>query len=303
MKTTTLFKALILTLALITTSVMAGIAQTPSAAKAKTLKASGYAPVNGLKLYYEVHGEGKPIVLLHGSYMTIDMNFSELIPHLAKTRKVIALEMQGHGHTADIDRPISYDALADDVAGLLKYLKIDSADVLGYSLGGTVAFNFAIRHPKMLNRLIVVSSVHRYTGWSKAVLDVLKTIQPAAFDNTPLQTEYERVAPDPKHWHAFLDKYMKFDQEDFDLGADNIKKIKAPVLLIMGDNDGIGMDYKTELYRLCGGDVFADMQGLPASQLAVIPGATHVTLMMQTNKLTTFITPFLDGIVFKMPGM
>lgn len=303
MKNATLFKTLILTLALITTSIMTGMAQPGTASKAKTLKSSGLAPVNGLKLYYEVHGEGKPIVLLHGSYMTIDLNFSELIPELAKTRKVIVLEMQGHGRTADINRPISYKALADDVAALLKYLKVDSADVLGYSLGGTVAFDLAINHPEMVTKLIAVSTVHKYTGWSQAVRDVLKTIKPEFLDSTPLKTEYDRVAPDPKQWHAFLDKYMKFDQQDFDLGADNIKKIKAPVLLIMGDNDGVDMSYKAELYKLCGGDVFADMQGLPQSQLAIIPGSTHVTLMMQTDKLVPVIMPFLNGVTFKMPGM
>jgi pimeloyl-ACP methyl ester carboxylesterase len=303
MKNTTTFKAFLLTLALITASLMTAMAQPGATNKAKTLKTSGLAPVNGLKLYYEVHGAGKPIVLLHGSYMTIDLNFGELIPELAKTRKVIALEMQGHGRTADIDRPISYKALADDVAALLKYLKVDSADVLGYSLGGTVAFDLAIRHPEMVNKLIAVSTTHKYTGWSQAVRDVLKAIKPEFLDNTPLKTEYDRVAPDPKHWHAFLDKYMQFDQQDFDLGAENIRKIKSPVLLIMGDNDGVDMSYKAELYRLCGGDVFADMQGLPSSQLAIIPGSTHVTLMMQTDKLVPVILPFLNGVTFKMPGM
>jgi pimeloyl-ACP methyl ester carboxylesterase len=303
MKNATFFKAFLLTLALITASFMTGMAQPGTAGKAKTLKSSGLAPVNGLKLYYEVHGEGKPIVLLHGSYMTIDLNFGELIPQLAKNRKVIALEMQGHGRTADIDRPVSYKALSDDVAALLKYLKVDSADVLGYSLGGTVAFDLAINHPEMVNKLIAVSTVHKYTGWSQAVRDVLKTIKPEFLDGTPLKTEYDRVAPDPRQWHAFLDKYMKFDQQDFDLGAENIRKIKSPVLLIMGDNDGVDMSYKAELYKLCGGDVFADMQGLPQSQLAIIPGATHVTLMMQTDKLVPVIMPFLNGVTFKMPGM
>ena len=138
----------------------------------KTLKSSGYAPTNGLKMYYEVHGEGEPLVLLHGSFMTIDLNWSQMIPELAKTHKVIALEMQGHGRTADINRPFAFASLADDVAGLMKYLKIDSADLLGYSLGGTVAFELAIRHPDLVNRLIIISSAFKHDGWLPAARDI-----------------------------------------------------------------------------------------------------------------------------------
>ncbi len=306
MKTTTISKTILLILALVCTSIMIGSAQTTKQATkktvAKTLKSSGYAPVNGLKMYYEIHGTGKPIVLLHGSYMSIDLNYGELIPELAKTRKVIALEMQGHGRTADIDRPVSFTALADDVVKLLQYLKIDSADVLGYSLGGTVAFEMAIQHPEMVNKLIVISSVHKFKGWSEAVRNAMSGLSPEFLDATPLKTEYDRLAPDPKHWHSFLAKYIRLDQEDFDLGDEQIKALKVPVLLVMGDNDGVDINYKAALYKLCGGDVFADMAGLPPSQLAIVPGATHVTLMMQTDKLLSFIHPFLNGTTVQMPG-
>lgn len=286
-------KQFLLTLFIIIYAITAQAQQT-QAPGPKTLRSSGYAPVNGLKLYYEIHGEGQPLVLLHGSYMTIDLNWSQVIPELAKNHKVIALEMQGHGHTADIDRPISYKGLADDVAGLLKYLKIDSADVLGYSLGGTVAYEFAILHPAMLKKLVLISTVYKYNGWQKEVLDVLSTFKPEFFDQTPLKPAYEKVAPDPAHWRAFLTKYMTFDKENFDLGADNIKTIKAPTLLIMGDNDGVDLQHKAEMYRLAGGGVFGDMAGLPKSQLAILPGTTHVSLMMETDKLLSIITPFLS---------
>lgn len=269
-------------------------AQFKAAPKPNTLKSSGYAPVNGLKMYYEVHGQGKPLVLLHGSYMTIDLNYNAIIPVLAKSHQVIALEMQGHGRTADINRPFGYPAFADDVAGLLKHLKIDSADVLGYSLGGTVALQLAIRHPNTVSKLVIISSVYKHEGWIKVARDLFTTMKPEFFDATPLKTEYDRVAPDKAHWRAFVEKNIAFDNQPFDLGIENVKAIKSPVLLISGDNDGVDFYHLTEMYQAFGGGVFGDMAGLPKSQLAVLPAMTHVTLMMQTDKLASIILPFLD---------
>src|SRR6476660_6064433 len=139
---------------------------------------SGYAPVNGLKMYYEVYGSGKPLVLLHGAFNTIDMAFGMLIPELSKTRQVIAVEMQGHGRTADIDRPFSFESLADDVAALLKYLKIDSADIFGYSMGGVTAWQIAIRHPEVVRRLIITSAVYKYEGWTPETRAILPNLTP-----------------------------------------------------------------------------------------------------------------------------
>ncbi|RYD87800.1 MAG: alpha/beta hydrolase, partial [Sphingobacteriales bacterium] len=241
-------------------------------------QATGYAPVNGLNLYYEIHGEGTPLVLVHGSYMTV-AGWEELLPELAKKHKVIAFEMQGHGHTADIDRPFSYTAMADDIAKALKYLNIEKADVLGYSFGGTIAFELAITHPELVNRLVIVSSVYKYEGWLPQVRNALKGFKEDFFDNTPMKTAYDKVAPDKAHWHAFVKKMMQFDTQTFDLGAANIKNIKAPVLLLMGDNDGVDLNHTVEMYRLLGGGIFADMHGLPKSQLAIMPGKGHVALV------------------------
>jgi pimeloyl-ACP methyl ester carboxylesterase len=286
-------KTLILTLSLISIFFMAGRAQTSNGHTVNTPKASGYAPVNGLKMYYEIHGSGKPLVLIHGSYMNIDLNYGQLIPELAKKRQVIALEMQGHGRTADIDRPFSYPALAGDVAALLKYLKIDSADVLGYSLGATVALELAIEHPSLVNKLIIISSVYKYDGWIQAARDIFPTMKPEFLEHTPLKTEYDRLSPDKSHWTAFVTRMAKFDATSFDLGAEKIKQIKSPVLIISGDNDGVDLNHLADMYRLCGGGVFGDMAGLPKSQLAIVPGATHVSLMMETDKLNHLISPFL----------
>ena len=216
----------------------------------KTLKSSGYAPVNGLKMYYEIHGDGKPLVLLHGSYMTIDLNFAQLIPELAKKHKVIALEMQGHGRTGDIDRPYSYSSLASDIDGLLNHLKIDSADVLGYSLGGTVALELAIKHPKHVTSLVIISSVFRLDGWIQSARDLFPTIKPEFFEKTPLKTEYDRLAPDKSHWNDWVNKMVASEVVPFDLGADNMKALKCPVLIIKGDNDGIDLNHTAEMYRL-----------------------------------------------------
>jgi pimeloyl-ACP methyl ester carboxylesterase len=254
----------------------------------------GYAPVNGLNMYYEIHGEGEPILLLHGSFMTIDLNWGQLIPELAKTRKVIAVEMQGHGRTADIDRAFSYQALASDVAELIKYLEIDSADILGYSLGGTVAFQLAIQNPALVKKLILLSTVYKFDGWLPEVTAQIKSFTPTVFDNTPLITAYQKISPDPSYWHTFIEKMIRFETQHFDLGIEHIKSIQSPTLLVMGDNDGVQLSHITDMYQSLGGGVFGDMAGLPASQLAILPGKTHVSLMMDTEKIVSTILPFLD---------
>ncbi len=267
-------------------------AQSENAIKSNTLKSSGYAPVNGLNIYYEVHGEGEPIVLLHGAYMTINLNWGQIIPELAKTKKIIALELQGHGRTSDKGRPFSYAALADDVAGVMKYLNLDSADILGYSFGGTIAFQLAIQNPELVKKLIIVSTVFKYDGWLPEARDVFVSIEPEFLDNTPLKTEYDNIAPDPKQWHPFVTKFIKFDKEHFNLGEEKIKSIQSPTLLIMGDNDGVALEHKSEMYQLLGGDVFGDMAGLPKSHMAILPGTGHVSLMMETEKILALITTF-----------
>ncbi len=265
-----------------------------------TPASSGYAPVKGSKVYYEVYlptgqagGTGEPIVLLHGAYMTINSNWSELIPVLSKTRKVIALELDGHGHTPLSQRPMSYQTLSSDVAAVLKHLKTDSADILGFSYGGTVAFQFAIEHPAMTKKLIIISSTYKSEGWLDIMYTMLAGLQPDAFDNTPVKSEYIKVAPDTSNWHNFIATMLKFSGEKFNLGDDNIKNIKAPVLLIMGDNDGTDKKVVAETYSLLGGNVFGDVVGIPTSQLAILPAKGHGTLIMDTNAIAAMVSTFL----------
>ena len=294
MKTVTAKTIIFLMMLLTGISFLPAGAQQGTGKVVNTLKASGYAPVNGLKMYYEIHGTGKPIVLVHGSYMTIGMNYGELIPLLAQNHKVIVLEMQGHGRTADINRPFSYDALASDIAGLLRYLKIAHADILGYSLGATVALDFAIKYPAMTDNLIFISSAYKSDGWTEEARAIFQSMKAAFLDETPLKTEYDKLAPDKGHWHAFVDKMVQFDAAPFDLGADQVKAVRAPVLMIGGDNDGVDLHHVADMYRLLGGGIMGDMKGLPKSRLAIIPGTSHVSLMMQTDKLMPVITAFLD---------
>lgn len=254
---------------------------------------SSYAPVNGIRVYYEVYGEGMPLVLLHGAFYTIDMNWSQLIPELSKTRKVIAIEMQGHGHTPYSERKLSITSLASDVKGVMDYLKIDSADVAGYSMGGSVAYQFAVQNPTRLRRLVIISSTYKSNGWLPVVNGAFKNFKPEFFDNTPLHTAYDSVAPDKTKWRKFLAQMFAFADAPFNVGDSNIAKIKAPVLIISGDNDGLDKIELAKTYKLLGGGVSADLQPMPKSQLAIVPSRGHVSLMMDTPTILNYLNEFL----------
>src|SRR5882757_1209737 len=200
--------------------------------------ASGYAPVNGIKVYYEVYGEGKPLVLLHGAFYTIEMNWAQLIPELSKTRKVIAIEFQGHGHTPFSDRKLDLTTLASDVEGVMNYLKVDSADVAGYSMGGSVAYQLIIQSPKRVRKLVIISSTYKSSGWRPEIANAFKGMKPELFANSPMKAAYDAVAPDKTKWTKFLEQMIALAGKPFDMGETNIAKITSPVLLISGDNDG-----------------------------------------------------------------
>jgi pimeloyl-ACP methyl ester carboxylesterase len=252
---------------------------------------SGYAPVNGIKVYYEVYGEGRPLVLLHGAFYTIELNWEQLIPELSKTRKVIAIEMQGHGHSPFSDRELSITTLASDVEKVMDYLKIDSADVAGYSMGGSVAYQFAVQSPKRLRKLVIISSTYKTSGWLSVVNSAFKDFKPEFFDNTPLQTAYDAVAPDKTKWRMFLEQMFVFAKTHFNVGDSNIAKIAAPVLLISGDNDGLDKVELMKTYQLLGGGL-SDMEPMPKSHLAIVPSQGHVSLMMQTTTILNYLNDF-----------
>ena len=254
---------------------------------------SGYAPVSGIKVYYEVYGQGRPIVLLHGAFYTIEMNWGELIPELSKTRKVIAIEMQGHGHTPFSERKLDIATLASDVEGVMNYLKVDSADVAGFSMGGSVAYQFAVNYPKRLRKLVIISSTYKTNGWLPVVNGAFKNFKPEFFDNTPLHAAYDAAAPDKTKWRKFIEQMIAFAGVPFEVGDSNIAKITAPVLLISGDNDGLDKIELMKTYQLLGGGISADLAAMPKSQLAIVPSQGHVNLMMQTKTIFGYLDDFL----------
>ncbi len=256
---------------------------------------SGYAEVNGLKMYYEVYGEGKPIVLLHGSHLTIPLNWSHVIPLMAKDRKVIVTELQGHGRTRDIARELSYEGMADDVSGLLGHLKIDNADILGWSMGGGVAFQFAVRHPQQLRRLVVVSAPFAHDGWWPETEASFGTFTADMFKDTPIHQQYDSLGNDPARFADFVRKVISIDLKPYDWSKE-VKAIKAPLLMAIGDADGVRYEHALELFRAKGGGKQGDLHGLPQSRLAILPGTTHISMFMQhENWLIPMITDFLDS--------
>lgn len=260
---------------------------------------TGYAPVNGLKMYYEVHGSGDPVVLLHGSFMTITLNWSDWIEDLAKTRKVIAIEMQGHGRTADIDRDISDDLLADDVAGLLDHLKIKQADILGYSMGAGVAMQCAIRHPDKVRKVVSISGVMRQDGWVKEGSDAIASLTAEVFKGSPIETEYKKLSPTPDDFAKFIKHVVDSGKKPADISAEKFKATKAPIFFIHGDADGARLDHIAEMFRLKGGDVHGDLGSRPSSRLAILPDTTHVTLMSRVKMIVPMVNEFLDAKVEK----
>lgn len=255
---------------------------------------TGYAAVNGLKMYYEVYGNGKPIVLLHGSYMNIPLNWSHMIPLLANNRQVIVTEMQGHGRTKDISRELSYEGMADDVSALLKHLKIDSADILGYSMGGGVAFQFAVRHPEQLRRLVILSGTYAHDGWWPDVEAMYSTFTADMFKGTPIQKQYDSFGNDPARFADYVKKVISIDLKPYDWTKE-VKKIQAPLFMAIGDADGVRYEHALELFRAKGGGKMGDIHGLPKSRLAIIPGTTHIGMMQRTDWLIPMITDFLDS--------
>jgi pimeloyl-ACP methyl ester carboxylesterase len=267
----------------------------PALVSAQETPTVGYAPVNGLKMYYEVHGSGDPVVLLHGAYMTIPSNWTGWIEELSKKRKVIAVEMQGHGRTADIDRDLSSENLADDVAALLDYLKIPRADVIGFSMGGGVAMACAIRHPDKVRKVVSISAVLRNDGWVKEGVEALATLTPEVFKGSPIEAEYKKLSPTPDKFPEFVTHVIALASKPYDVGADKLKATKAPFFFIHGDADGVRLEHIAEMFRLKGGDVFGDMAPRSASRLAILPDTTHVTLMDRSTVIVPMVNDFLDA--------
>jgi pimeloyl-ACP methyl ester carboxylesterase len=256
---------------------------------------TGYAPVNGLKMYYEIHGKGEPLVLLHGSFTTITNNWTGMIAQLSKSRQVIAVEMQGHGRTADINRDFSYENLADDIAALLGYLQIKQADLLGYSMGGGVAMQVAIRHPTTVRKVVSISAAFRHDGLVREAVEAFPKMEPGMFKGSPIETEYKKLSPTPDEFDTFIKRVVQIAIKPYDFGAENLKATKAPMLFIHGDADGVRLDHISQMFRSKGGEIHGDLRPRSESRLAILPNTTHVTLMDNVNVIVAMVNDFLNA--------
>ncbi len=252
---------------------MTDTATPPASAPVET----GYAPVNDLQMYYEVHNpgaEGTPILLLHGSFMMSSADFGPLLPGLAATRRVIVPTLQAHGRTGDIDRPLTYEGLADDCAALLGHLGINQADVIGYSLGGATAIQVAIRHPEVVRTLVPMSAGYRYDGTQPELVAMLPNLSAEMFAGSPFETTYNEIAPNPADFPNLVEKIKVLNQDKFTWDED-VKQIAAPTMIVIGDSDDAKVEHSVAMYRLMGGGAMGDMAGISKVRLAILPATTH----------------------------
>lgn len=273
------------------------LAIAPASASAEAIRTS-YADANGLHAYYEVHGTGEPLLVLHGAYQSVE-DLRSLIDGLALTRQVIALDLQGHGRTADVDRPLSYEGMADDVAALMNAIGIPTADVFGYSMGAGVAYQIAIRHPEHVDRLAAASGSVSNTGLYPELTATFEQMTPDAMvgmmEGTLYAAAYRAVAPEPEAFPQLVGKLLTLDAAPQDWPAADIEGITAPTLVISGDSDIIRPEHSVEIFRLSGGGPSPDFMAASQAQLAIIPGATHTGVIERTDLLVPMITAFLDA--------
>jgi pimeloyl-ACP methyl ester carboxylesterase len=250
--------------------------------------------VSDLELYHEVHGAGRPLVLLHGAMSTIETSFEFVLPEFAKTRLVIAIEQQAHGRSPDIDRPLSYAQMADDTAALLDRVGIDSADFYGYSMGSGIAVELALRHPNLVGKLALASLVTSKAGFHAEIVEAIEGVTAEDLAGSVFESAYKKVAPNPSNWPMLVAKCNQLDIDFEGWPDEEIRSIDRPVLLIIGDSDIVRPEHAVHLFRLLGGGVEGTSAGLPRSQLAVLPGTTHLSVVERTDSLLPMILTFLN---------
>lgn len=250
--------------------------------------------INGMQMYYEVSGTGDPLVVLHGAYMNIP-TMGDIVGKLAETHTVYALEFQGHGRTTDIDRPITYQNLADDVAAFMDAVGVEKADVFGYSMGAAAGLQLAIRHPERVNKLVAASVAYDLRGWQPVFTDFIPQLTVEMMLTMPFAEDYKKLAADPDGFPALVEKLIALEKEPMAWEAD-VKALKTPVLIIAGDADVATLEHTVAMFRLLGGGEMGDMGApLPASRLAVLPASSHTAVIGQTDLLWAVIEPFLKG--------
>lgn len=259
---------------------------------------TGYAPVNDLRMYYELHGQGGvPLLLLHGGLFDIDQQFGALLPTLSVGRRVVAADFQGHGRTNDVDRPLTGDGLTSDVVGLLEHLNLDQVDVWGFSVGGAVALQLAITRPDLVRKLIVSSVSFRAEGMRGENTEAVAEMKVEMIAGTPMEAAYLAKSPHPDHEHlqGLLNKLAASDRGFREWSDDDIRGITAPTLMTVGDCDAVRLDHAVRFLQLRGGDVNGDFEGVPASQLAVLPGTTHFSGLSRPALVQEIVLGFIDA--------
>ena len=263
---------------------------------AETAPRGHYVPVNGLNMYYEEfgNGPGRPLVLLHGAFSATGTSFGDLLPALSRHRRVISIEQQGHGHTATIDRPLRVEQMAADTVQLLAQIGVTKADFFGYSMGAGIGLEIGVRHPEVVGKLVLASVTASPDGLHPGILDGIDDLKPENLYGSPFYEEYVRINPRPQDFPKLVEQVKDLDRHTPTIPDAEIHAMKAPTLLIIADSDIVRPEHSVALFRLLGGGVAGDIVGLPASQLAIVPGATHVTLVHQTAILGPMIPAFLD---------
>ncbi|MGW4774135.1 alpha/beta fold hydrolase [Nocardia sp. NPDC004278] len=273
---------------------------------AKAPAPGAYVDVNGLHMYYEVHGSATdqpPLVLLHGALSGIGTDFGQLIPELSRTRRVIAIEQQAHGHTADIDRPLRYEQMAEDTVALLHSIGVQRADIFGYSMGGGVALQIALTHPDLVRKQIIAAASLDVNGIKPGLMEGIADIQPEMLYGTPFHNDYLANAPRPDDFPRLVAKVGEQDKNatpTFPVEA--VRRITSPTLTMVGDADIIRPEHAVEMFRVFGGGAMGDTPaGLPNAQLAILPGTSHVTLVHQPDLLLSIIPAFLAAPIKAAP--
>ena len=291
---------------------LVAVAATAWASKPPRASRSGYLPINGLQLYYEVYGElGKsrtaPLLLMAGSFQSTD-SMKPWVAAFAPKRSVIVFDPQGHGRTADTSRKMSYEQFADDAAALLQALKVERADVMGYSQGGEVALQMASRHPKLVNKLVSMSAAYRKDGWYPAVAKALEGLNAKAFAGTPVEATFKKHTPDPKAFEAYVEKMKVLNINSHTMTDDQMRAISAKTMVIVGDADAVKPEHAVAMFKLRGGGDEAapatgKVQKVPAARLVILPATAHVAISGEAKLLESMVTPFLDDAPPSNPAL
>ncbi len=277
-----------------------------------TATSSGRLPINGLSLYFEVHGElgeptAPPLLLIPGAFMATD-SMRSWVSAFADERVVIVFDQQGHGRTPDTTRAMSYEQFADDAAALLRALQVERADVMGYSQGGGVALQLALRHPALVTKLVVMSATYRQDGWYPSALEGIEHLDATSFARTPIERAFLEHTPDAAAYDAYLEKMKVLNRDDQHISDEQMRSISAPTMVIAGDADGVKPEHALAMFELRGGGdeeaaASGVLQKVPAARLVILPGTSHVGISGEHAVLAPMVTAFLDDVTPSTPEL